>query len=392
MDNVNPNQSAYKKLATLCTPFDLSKLAWCMGAPVEVVACPPALSPESLSQKFGLSLESLATTGLVLKVGGHFEIHPGLSVPGDPMLPLRAVPQGPIVDIVTRQGTLSGELPALAMLKDAATIGTLERCGVQLLIAFSLEDLITLRSWGFAAIPAAGLEKLDAKQLLKLGSLLGWCKAPVDFNPPLLPVSKEVPAITVVAWSPSTMNGSLPEALSAIQGYWKKVSDYEEFDCEKMALWTVSASDLECLEFVHGLGDRSRMLDRVAKQLGDAVDFIELVPPPVELGYDAARRALMTALTRKHSSTDIERATHAYQNAVTKKIESLRDESGGKQPPDSSPMGMIGLTMFEWLLSQEPFVTTSLNASGSDDPARLKRFDSFIKTLERLVRVMENAN
>lgn len=392
MDNTNQRQSAYEQLATLCTPFDLSKLAWSMGASVEVVACPPSLSPESLSQKFGLSLESLATTGLVLKVGGHFEIHPGLSVPGEPMLPLRAVPQGRIVDIVTRQGTLSGELPALAMLKDAATVGILATCDVQLLVTFSLDDLITLRSWGFAAIPAAGLEKLDAKQLLKLGSLLGWCKAPVDFNPPLLPVSKEVPDITVVAWSPASMNASLPETLAALQSYWKKVSDYTEFDCENMALWTVSASDLECLEFVHALGDPSRMFDKVVEQIGNAVDFIALVPPPVELSYDAARRALITALARRSSSTDIERTTHAYQNAVIKKIESLRDESGEEHSPSSSPLGLIGLTLLELLLTQEPFVTMSLNARGNDSPTRLKHFDLFIKTFDRLTRLMERAN
>jgi len=88
------------------------------------------------------------------------------------ILPLRTSPQCLPSDLLTGEGTVSGRLPACAVLHDFLVQKGIQQTGF-LCLVFSMSDMMALRAVGIPAVLAKGLEKITQKSIEDFSSNLG---------------------------------------------------------------------------------------------------------------------------------------------------------------------------------------------------------------------------
>lgn len=134
---------------------------------------------------------------------------------------------GPTFDVLTPAGCLSGNLPLLSAWGDGWTQQARERWGGIILAADALDDVVVLRTLGFAAASVAGLADLRPDALAKLCVHFGWgLEEPrepphdgggEDADLPAAP-SEASAGLILAAWSPARLQIEAPPSVQAVIG------------------------------------------------------------------------------------------------------------------------------------------------------------------------------
>src|SRR6185436_11072675 len=160
----------------------------------------------------------LVAAGVVVssqEPGAQPQLHSQLSVPGSKWLALRETPDSEPFDLVWDGGTLSGELPVLAVQADHLTRSLLLHGKCDLLVTGTVEDAAVLLAAGVPATVSAGIQCLQQEVLKKFceafslyrpgdprGNQCGNSPPDVHGHRAVEPVP---PQLIVVGWSPGQL-------------------------------------------------------------------------------------------------------------------------------------------------------------------------------------------
>lgn len=165
------NQDIYAELEALLQPASLPGPWRHLPAPPDYRNPAPLQSLRSLASSLRekYTEEELVSAGVFVR-RPRLSINPHL-VLGNLLL-LRRAPDEPPYEIVSVAGCISGsQPPVLAALEDAATQRRLEVFEGDMFATFTLADAAVLQSFGYPAVPAAGLADLRGSVLER------FCKA-----------------------------------------------------------------------------------------------------------------------------------------------------------------------------------------------------------------------
>ena len=133
------------------------------------------------------------------------------------ILPLRAIPQCNPFDLLTEEGTSSGQLPIYASAHDHHVGKGITKRGI-LCVTFSMLDLTSLRAVGMPATLAFGLEQINRHSLKEFcGTLwLAGSSHPAQAGHGLV---TQPPSATALppGWGPSAQTGS-----ASATGRWRR--------------------------------------------------------------------------------------------------------------------------------------------------------------------------
>ena len=252
-----------------------------------------------------------------IPAGTKLTVNPILSGPFSRILPLRASPQCLPSDLLTGEGTVSGRLPACAVLHDYLVQKWIQRTGI-LCLVFSMEDMMAFRAVGIPAALAKGLEQITRKSLKDLCSSLGLESpdssvhvsgglnaAPAAATMPLPenPVEEEQvpspsnlsgsmagtdsptatrPRLFLVAWSPSHRSLNRPGDLDEVLHNLISAGRCLEIDLDDAFVWRPSETDLQRIVFCLTKGNRRHVRKAIEASLRSNAKLINQAQVNVE--------------------------------------------------------------------------------------------------------------
>lgn len=118
----------------------------------------------------------LLDSNLVVAGDDGFRLNSLLTKPSTIIFPCREPQSLSAYDLMTERGTLSGELPVCAVLRDAFTRKSMAMFGL-ICIGSNMKDLAPLRRMGFATTVAHGLDQITGKDLTQFCRAFGFPRA-----------------------------------------------------------------------------------------------------------------------------------------------------------------------------------------------------------------------
>ena len=400
-----PNQEsislAYEQLLARCQPLDVAALPGALPVAIDGAFQSPGAA----------ALEGLLdgdVPGDAWLASGVFEnvetrtVAASLAEPGAPLIALRGEAKGAVTDILTQRGCLSGKLPALAMLADVSTRKLLKATSHRVYFTFHIDDLITLRSWGIAAVPATGLEALSPDDWRKLSRRLGLC----DSNDASASSSESMRRyfpknqldIVFVGWSPARLDRAEPVALGSVGRFWSQLENVLGVDLGSVGLWRPDESDADRLAFLQKFGEPQMLSATVFAQMDDLpalTGSFPCVPKKVEpvLTLQKAQELLIGAMTNpKATPAQIGAAQAAFHVALDREvIQSLVDDANRTALPQDRTIKFLLASAVELAVMQVPRLFADI-ANGLDQnsvTAKLvdARFHRCEATLDRIVKL-----
>jgi hypothetical protein len=132
----------------------------------------PDLALETLLNNH--SVPELVESGICQLTAGLPALHSLLSEPEVPLIVIRDSTTGECCNLITEGGCVLGDLlPTFEILRDKHTFDVLSGSQRFLLVASDIVDVILLRSFGLAAAPLAGFDRLGAPDLHWLAEYFG---------------------------------------------------------------------------------------------------------------------------------------------------------------------------------------------------------------------------
>lgn len=180
-------------------------------------------------------------------------------------------------EILTEAGCLrSQELPMFAVLKDHHTKKLLNEGEGDLMVAFTLPEMVFLRACGFPATLANGLGELSLEESERCQQTFGTgfsgdhgkesAYSPGDpfRRNTIAEMQDGVEAserteelfvqLVLVAWSPLTLSNAMSGKLKQVVDRLNKLNEFFDLDISDIGVWEVSAAQLERLKFIAGEG------------------------------------------------------------------------------------------------------------------------------------------
>ena len=215
------------------------------------------------------------------------------------ILPLRTSPQCLPSDLLTGEGTVSGRLPACAVLHDCLVQTGIQQTGF-VCLAFSMQDMMALRAIGIPAVLASGLEQITRKSLEDFSSSLGLELPVGSFNigaghnaPPTAPLVKkngkenqvtspwdfsnsgadcDLPTITrprlfLVGWSPSQRSLRRPSEWDGVLDSLISAARFLDVDLDDVFVWRPAEEDLQRIVFCLSKGSRKHVRKAIKASL-----------------------------------------------------------------------------------------------------------------------------
>jgi hypothetical protein len=151
------------------------------------------------------------------------------------------------------------------------------------LATFSLVDVAILRTMGFPAVLASGLEEVRGKHLdflcryLRIGRR-GTQAIKFDHaRSSQLSAGKH--SLRFVGWSIADMKLFDPSALEPIQRHFNNLRKYVGVGCDSFSIWRPTAENLERVRFSIRVGDKTDVCHALAESMdSDRVPIIDQSP------------------------------------------------------------------------------------------------------------------
>jgi hypothetical protein len=213
-------------------------------------------------------------------------------------------------DLLTADGSVSGDLPVRVALADHAVKSALDAKAF-LLAAFSVADIAALRAVGLPVTSALGLERFSAKSLEEFRDVLTSSSQSSEPWPQQL---------ILVGWSPSGFFKHRPQLLETVVDNLRCSVPIKGL-LPDILLWEPSAHNIQEMGHCAALGSRDDVVATILKSLDESAKPLALPqrkPSPVaDVGQAAAvlRRELL-----RHNSTKSRRRRRIRQ--LADKVES----------------------------------------------------------------------
>jgi hypothetical protein len=290
MDDRCIHQKIYGELERLLPMAQLPDRWQTRPTPAGYLESPPV--PEQLLAKLlgQFPLLDLVAAGVVLplqEAGAKAQLHPQLSVPGGKWLALRETPDSPPFDFVWDGGTLSGELPVLAVQRDHLVSTLLFQDGCDLLVAGTLEDAAVLLAAGLPATVSAGLAHLqqhsfqkfcDAFKLYRPGDPREVkCVTSSPDEHGRHAVEPSPPQLIFVGWSPGQFGLQAP-LQNQVREYLEALYRQLQIPVDRFGWWEPSVDDLDRLIFAVRIFDAGRLTAFLIESLEYSTDIVRSEP------------------------------------------------------------------------------------------------------------------
>lgn len=284
-------------------------------------------------------------------------MNPQIVGPSATILPCRESPNGLPYDLVTQQGSLSGNLPALAALGGVSKTG-LDECSGGVCMAFCVPDLAVLRMAGIVTTLASRLDQITGPSLTefckRFGVRRGYTQPGIfdgqrvpSGKPPFAsadmrsePLDSEamaewvmsvrgqsisgrvrwIPRLVLVGWTPSELQLKVPEELDKVIAHLSNIEKFLQIRFDELFVWRPSKEDLDrvcfCLEHGHKKDVRAALLESMAEAV-PATEIAEAPSAPISLAEAQARLneiglgAPISREWRRRIVIDCERAIHS---------------------------------------------------------------------------------
>lgn len=293
MEDQSKNQKNYRiygELERLLVLADLPHRWQTRSAPAGYLESPQ--SPEQLLERLRVQfpLADLVAAGVVVapeEPGAKPQLHSQLSVPGSKWLALRETPDSEPFDLVWDGGTLSGNLPVLAVHDDHLTRSLLLQSKCDLLVTGTVEDAAVLLAAGLPATVSAGLKCLQQELLQK------FCQAFALYrpgDPRATPSGKgspdeqrrhavepKPPPPIVVGWSPGQL--CLEAATqNQVREHLEDLDRQLHIPFEGFYWWQPSPEHLKNLAFAVRMLDAGRLTDFLVDSIDQSTSLVRTEP------------------------------------------------------------------------------------------------------------------
>ena len=255
-----------------------SMLFDCLEVDRDVWCCPHDSSEavRVLLKAFGE--DEVVASGVVIRNGDSFNLSPSLRAEYANFVVLRNPETGEPFDIFATDGCLaSSALAVLQLLEDGHTRRCLEMSDGSIFAAFSIEDVIVLRSCGLPVTLASELDQIPLQCLDQFCSEFGLSREVSDRefernaaekdegheseshpNDPFGQVPSEATTddrvqpveLVLVGWSPSTLTSTEPNQIAMVVEHFKKLERLFRVNVNDVRLWQPSAEDFERWHYV----------------------------------------------------------------------------------------------------------------------------------------------
>jgi hypothetical protein len=252
------------------------------------------LAPEELMRRLTTSFEweDLIEAGAVTMTPENGPaLSPLLAKPGT-FLAFRTGPDSRPVDLLRASGrTLSGRWGLVAALDDQRMRALLERREEQLLIVPSLVDAAMLQSFGFPAVPVAGLHGLNGQTAEVLAKELRLQRRRTADTVPAGPSQPEFEeseladysiAVVLANWSIAALDRSDVPTILKLWKRFQEIDKYFGIDMQEFSIWKSTDADLERFRFCIERGTRRHVERALVETLivsCEPLDMTGLVPP-----------------------------------------------------------------------------------------------------------------
>ncbi len=299
-----------------------SNVLQCLRSPDKVV--------DELLASF--TIDELVSSGLARRYDTErCQLIPEL-VAGQLFIALRDETTAAPYDLLTAEGCLSGELPALAVLRDRETRTMLEKSQMTLLAAATIEDVLVLRACGLPATLASGFEALPLDDIGRL-AVFGLQCDPSYREAALAQQAEEEDAATqphraevdtenmgsaaphgtwevddttaeedvslmLVGWHPSQLTYATATAQKRVADYFLQLSQHLNLEVWELNWWQPQQAEFAALEFVVGRRSAAtfgQMLQKLALEGGVSIARIGK-PAPQQPGPPSDLAEAMAAL------------------------------------------------------------------------------------------------
>lgn len=165
--NEVPRSAIYSEVVSVCEPF-CAEGPWGRFRDSGAYCCPA--NPDELLNSLCRTyrVEDLVGSGVAVADGNQILLSPALLDAESPLIALRKQDDQPPCEILTREGCLSGRLPAVAALQDVIALREARENEPQLNVVFSFEQVMAYRSVGLPAALAIGLADVSRNALREL--------------------------------------------------------------------------------------------------------------------------------------------------------------------------------------------------------------------------------
>lgn len=391
--------SCFDSYLELCRPFAFPAPWNCCEADKHSLLGPtdPAAALASLMERH--SEQSLVRSGIVKKdADGRLALHPMLAAPDVAFVVLIDTTTGRVRNLMTEAGCVLGDkAPIFEVLGDKHTFDALDMDEQAVFLTDTINDTILLRSFGLAAAPIAGLNRLNQQGINLLCQYYGvtqrlserqheeqfesqsqqddhGLESAPDPNDPLyrsglrratpnvgsagmpgmppyiLPssgyVGKDEPPIrlTLVRWRLCLMSKTDPVSMQAAVDELKVMARYRHLDIGELSQWTPSERDFEAIRFALSRGEsvwiKDALLDGIYSGVGK-LDHLKtkpaMVTPPTDLaGAVEHLHETMLVTTDEKSRQRRKEALHNYHRVVARQVTGpmLRQAEAAVDPLD----------------------------------------------------------
>lgn len=344
---VSRTHSIYARLVELSEPFTLPELVASLtfGEEFRRTLPPDPKIVEGLLEQFGA--EDVRKAGVLVDGrSGQGELCPGLTAEGVGMIALRDR-RGEVVDILTVQGCLSGNVPLYPVLEDARARGLL-KANVPVMGVVDLSDLFVFRGLGIPATPVVGLDRPTPMQIKLLVAMFGHDSGGMVFDgeTPKLPAEfaarkpnafRDGPTHSDVAWKlvlcPHIVfakSDAVSPTFEALAGHLAKLARSLEVDWPGLRVWWPSAEERERMLSLLALGSTRTLRRRILEcepllEIDGSSDPTKPPKPPHPLAeVPAALEAFHRAMAKWNASaitqTEYRKARAAWLETVDKKL------------------------------------------------------------------------
>lgn len=249
-------------------------------------------------------------------------LSPKLSTGDSVFVSLRRSRNGMPFDLVTAKGCLASDVPpSLIAYRDWTATKFSGNSLKNILVAASMESVVVLRSLGFPAMVAAGLDTLRDPQL---SQLYGKCEFDTESQTGLLPQIEEIGNkninLAFVLWDLMNIRSYTPSNVQAIATKLARVAEARNLDPDLLKVWRPTTNEIHDIATAADLGDRSVSMLAIRSSLETSLFglkdyFLELRRPQ---DYGGAKVHLVEEIDRvlkvKYESPELsERLDHLHQ-------------------------------------------------------------------------------
>ncbi len=278
-----------------CRPFSIAR-PWSQFVDGSDVMCAPLYDEPMLAAlREKHSRHALIRSGVAVRAPSkQLQINPIFLGMPNPILPLRKTPQGAAFDLITDQGSASGRLPLRAAVHDHQVSGGIGQSGF-LFTAFSLQDLVSLRTIGLPVAFAGGLADFNQHSLDDFRSAFGFSQS----KPPKVPHQ-----LILVGWSPSKLSRQLPGMFDRTVCNLMDSEKVLGLSLQNILAWQPDAAGIDGIVKCLRIGTESDVVREILTSLDESCQ--PLVPEPTlsspSAGLLVSEQRLQEALLRPEVS------------------------------------------------------------------------------------------